>query len=266
MLTKVPQYNEITRKCIIAVGGLFSNVFTVTKDSGGVTKKIVNVPIAYADKEKFIVRLQQDPSLNEDVQISLPRLSFEIVGMEYDSSRQLNKINKVMADKNNQTVHYYSPVPYTLSINLYSYTKTQEDNYQIMEQIIPYFTPDMNLSIKMIKDPEIIQDCQFILNSVNTDSSYDGSFEDRRYIITTYSFMLKMNFFGPFYGINDPEKHFQDGPPTSIIKKVTINVNSNKYTAVVDPFEANKDDVHSIIESWGPRTGGPDDFDVGATV
>ena len=264
MLSKVPQYHGITRKCVIAVGGLFSNIFTISKDSTGTTKKIVNVPLAYAPKEKFIVRLQQDPGLNEDSLISLPRLSFEIVGTEYDSSRQMNKTNKVITERNNLSVHYYSPVPYNITFNLYSYTKTQEDNLQIIEQILPYFTPDMNLSIKMFQDPVIIQDCQFILNSVSTDDSYDGSLEDRRYIITTYTFMLKMNYFGPFFGIIDTENHFENGGLSSVIKKVITNVNNTKYTATVDPFEAKESDVYDILESWSDRTGdSSSDFDIG---
>lgn len=238
---------------VVAVGGLFSNLFCVTKDAQGVTKKIVNVPVSYANKEKFIIRLQQDPGLNEDTQISLPRLSFEIVGTEYDSNRQQNKTNKVVSVKNDRYVYSYSPVPYNLTFNVYSFTRTQSDNLQLMEQILPYFTPDMNLSIKVMQNPDVIQDCQFILNSVSTDDSYDGSFEDRRYIITTYTFMLKMYYYGPMYGINDPENHFENGDPQGVIKKVSINVNTNKYTAVVDPFDANESDPHNIIEGWSAR-------------
>lgn len=253
MLSKIPFYYSTTRLMVIAVGGLFSNIFCVTKDKNKVTQKIVNVPIAYANKDKFIVRLTQDPGLNEDSQITLPRLAFEIVGNEYDSVRQLNKINKTLSTKNDRLVFSYAPVPYNISFNLYSFTRTQEDNLQIFEQIVPYFTPDINLSIKVKQNPDEIQDCQFILNSISTDDSYDGSFEDRRYIITTYSFTLKMFYYGPMVGINDPENHFENGTPGGVIKKVIVNVNNNKYTAIVDPFEANEDDPHSIIEGWSGR-------------
>lgn len=253
MLSKIPYYYGTTRNMVISVGGLFSNIFCVTKDSEGVTKKIVNVPIAYANKDKFVVRLDQDPGLNEDTETTLPRMSFEIVGTDYDSARQLNKTNKTISTKNDRIVYSYSPVPYNLTFNLYSFTRTQEDNLQIMEQIVPYFTPDINLSIKVKQNPDVIQDCQFILNSISTDDSYDGGFEERRYIITTYTFTLKMFYYGPMFGINDPENHFENGTPGSVIKKVIVNVNNNKYTAVVDPFEANINDPHSIVEGWATR-------------
>lgn len=265
MLTNVPFYFSTTRNMVVAVGGLFSNIFCVSKGIDKVTKKIVNVPLAYANKEKFIVRLQQDPGLNEDAQITLPRMSYEIVGTEYDSARQLNKTNKILSIKNGKNVYSYSPVPYNLIFNLYSFTRTQEDNLQILEQIVPYFTPDMNLSIKIMQNPDVIQDCQFTLNSVSTDDSYDGGFEDRRYIITTYSFTLKMNYFGPLLGIGDPENHFENGPATEVIKKVIVNLSTNKYTVVVDPFAANVDDPHTIIEGWSAREP-TTDFDTNRTI
>jgi hypothetical protein len=238
---------------VIAFGGLFSNIFIRNLDKFGVTAKIVNVPIAYANKEKFIVRLQQDPGLNEDTQIQLPRMSFEIVGIDYNSSRQLNKIHKIDDFRNGLPVFSYTPVPYDLTFNLYTFTRTQEDNYQIMEQILPYFTPDMNLAIKVMQNPDQTQNCILVLNNVNTDDQYDGGFEDRRYIITTYSFILKMSYFGPVLGTKDPDKHFEDGTEVSVIKKVTTNVNQMKYTADIDPFAANRGDNFDINEAWSVR-------------
>ena len=254
MLSKKPFYYSTTRKVIVAFAGLFSNIFCVTKDKSGVTRKIVNVPIALVNKEKFLVRLQQDPTLNNDSEILLPRLSFEIVGIDYNSSRQLNKTNKVLSEKDGSTVYSYSPVPYDLTFNLYSYTRTQEDNYQIMEQILPYFTPDMNISIKMMQDPDVIQDCQLILNSISTDDTSDGSFEERRYIISTYSFLLKMSYFGPMFGITDPEGHFDVGSAAEVIKKVVVNLNNTKYTVEVNPFSANATDPYTTPDGWSEIT------------
>jgi hypothetical protein len=250
---------------VVAFGGLFSHLFLRTFDSSGKTVKIINLPIAFASKEKFLVRLQQDPSLQEDVQISLPRLSFEILGFDYDSSKQLNKNQRIQSIKNGRSVIQYAPVPYNITFNLYSFTRTQEDNLQILEQIVPYFTPDINLAIKVMQNPDLTQDCALILNSVNIDDQYDGSFEDRRYIITTYSFTLQTAYFGPLLGTNDPENHFENGREASVIKKVITNVNNMKYTAVIDPFLANSDDIYSIDEGWSERT--PEtDFDTNITL
>lgn len=262
MLSRIPFYHGTTKRMVIAVGSLFSNIFCVSKDLKKQTQKIVAVPLAYANKEKFLVRLQQDPKLSEDVQIVLPRMSYEIVGTEYDASRQLNKVGKIMSVRDGRSVHSYNPVPYNLTFNVYSFTRTQDDNLQILEQIVPYFTPDLNLSIKIMQNPDVVLDCPLILNSVSTDDQYDGGFEDRRYIITTYSFMLKMSYFGPISGIIDPENHFESSPKVSVIKKVKVNLNTNKYSAEIDPFDATAKDPYTIDEQWATRTS-ETDFDVG---
>lgn len=263
MLAKLPFYYQTTKKLVIAVGSLFSSIYIVSKDTNGISKKIITVPLAYLNKEKFIVRLQQAASMNERAEITLPRMSYEISGMNYDQSRQLNKVNKVSGLKDERNVYSYTPVPYNINFNLYSFTRTIDDNYQIMEQIVPYFTPDMNLSIKIMQNPDVIQNCSLSLNSVSTDDQYDGAFEDRQHIITTYSFSLKMNYYGPIFGIDDPEKHFQDSNPVSVIKKVEINLNNNKYTATIDPFSATSSDQYTIDETGWIA---PSNFDTNRTL
>lgn len=250
MITSVPFYHGTTRNLVIAFCGLFSNIFLRTRDADGVTKKIVNVPISFLSKEKFLVRLMQDPGLNEDTMLVLPRLSAELTGISYDPSRQLNKMQKVVSSTSARSVYYYTPVPYVVSFNLYTYTKTVEDNLQIMEQILPFFSPDMNLSIKMLEAPMLIQDIPMILNSVSTDDQFDGSFETSRTIISTYSFSMKTYYYGPILNSTDPEGHFDSDANAQVIKQVNINVSNNKYTAVVNPFAAGQDDPYSIDENW----------------
>lgn len=236
---------------MIAFGGLFGSIYVVNKNAAKQTRKIVKVPIAFASKDKMFVRLQQDPKLDQDVEILLPRLSFEIMGYQYDGSRQLNKTNRTLGVRGSDNVKTFAPVPYNVSFNLYSFTRTMEDNLQIMEQILPYFTPDLNLAIKMVLEPEVIQDVPLILNDVVMDDQYDGGFEDRRYIITTYSFTMKSYYYGASLGTVDPENHFESGDTLSVIKKVDVDINSaRRYSAQVDPFDANTGDVYDIPETW----------------
>ena len=261
MITKVPFYHGTTRNLVVAFCGLFSNLFVVTKDADGVSKKIVNVPISFVNKEKFLVRLMQDPGMNEDSMLVLPRLSAEISGIAYDTSRQLNKMQKIVSTSGTKSVYYFAPVPYTVSFNLYTYTRTVEDNLQIMEQILPFFSPDMNLSIKMLEDPELVQDIPMMLNSVNTEDSAEGSFENMRTIISTYSFTMKVFFYGPILNSSDPEGHFESDTDAQVIKQVNVNVmNNNKYTAVINPFAAGSMDPYAIDENWViivPKPGDP---------
>lgn len=258
MITSNPFYHGSTRKLIVAFGGLFNNIMVSTPDADGYVQKIVKVPIAFAQKEKFIVRLQQDPTLQEDIETLLPRLAYELTGYDYDSSRQLNKMNTKMCFRNDGTpIKMFAPVPYNVNFNLYSFTRTTDDNLQIMEQILPFFSPDMNLSIKMLADPEVVLEVPLTLNGVTTDDQYDGGFEERRYIISTYSFTMKTLFYGPMLGaedLMDPNNHYPDtGTLPGVIKRVIVNVNGvNTFRAEVDPFAASKIEPHNVVEGWTP--------------
>lgn len=258
MITNNPFYHGSTRKLIVAFGGLFNNIMVRTEDSTGDTQKIVKVPIAFAQKEKFIVRLQQDPALQEDIETLLPRLAYELTGYNYDASRQLNKLNRKYCFRNDGTpIKMFAPVPYDVNFNLYSFTRTTDDNLQIMEQILPFFSPDMNLAIKMLQDPEVVLDVPLVLNGVTTDDQYDGGFEERRYIVSTYSFTMKALFYGPMLGAEDlldPDNHFpDDGSLPGVIKRVIVNVNgTSSFRAEIDPFAASKIQPHNVIEGWTP--------------
>ena len=83
---------------------MFNNIVLQNTSSTGAVTKRIRVPLAYAPKEKFLVRLEQQANLQEDraVSITLPRLGFEITGLSYDSSRKLNKMNKTIRVKSNE--------------------------------------------------------------------------------------------------------------------------------------------------------------------
>ena len=72
-------YNESMRKMTVAFGQIFNNIQIKRKDSTGATVQSIRVPLAYAPKEKFLVRLDQQPNLDErEMAITLPRMGFEI--------------------------------------------------------------------------------------------------------------------------------------------------------------------------------------------
>ena len=195
-------YNEGMRKMTIAFGQIFNNIQIKRKDSSGAVIQSIKVPLAYAPKEKFLVRLDQQPSLSErEFAITLPRLGFEISGIEYDASRKLTKVQKFKPIKDNidgKVLNYnYMPVPYNISYQLYCFTATAEGGLQIVEQILPYFQPDYTVTINVIPELGIKRDVPIILNSVNYEDSYSGDFESRRAVIYTLGFTAKTYLYGP---------------------------------------------------------------------
>ena len=123
-------YNEGLRRLTIAFGQIFNDVVVQNKDKNGSVVKRFKVPLAYAPKEKFIVRLEQQANLQNDreVSVTLPRLGFEITGLQYDASRKINKMQKLIRVKSNEDGKKqnfnYAPVPYNISFssNIFSFS------------------------------------------------------------------------------------------------------------------------------------------------
>ena len=195
-------YNESMRRMTIAFGQLFNKIQIKRKDSEGDVVQSIAVPLAYAPKEKFLTRLDQQPNLNErEFSITLPRMSFEISGISYDGSRKLTRVQKykkVKAGEDGKVMTYnYTPVPYNISYSLNIFTATAESGLQIVEQILPFFQPDYTVTINAVPSLNIKRDVPIILNDVNYEDSYSGDFTTRRAVIYTLNFTAKTYLFGP---------------------------------------------------------------------
>lgn len=202
MLNGQTYYHGAIRKTIVAFGRLFSDIKIARQGNDGNIAQTIAVPLAYAPKEKWLVRIDSDPNLTNHAYVSLPRMSFEITGYHYDASRKTNKMNKIVCKDMTNTVNpesksVFSPAPYNVDINLYILSKTHEDSMQILEQILPVFNPEYTLSVNALPDMEIVQDVPVVLNSITSEDNYDGSFQERRFVTLTLSFTIKTNVYGP---------------------------------------------------------------------
>ena len=219
MLNGQVYYHGIIRKSIVAFGRLFSDIYIDRKQGDsvtGTTAQRLQIPLAYAPKEKWLVRLDSDPNLQNNTYTSLPRMSFEIVDYTYDSTRKMNRMQQIKGPTvNDAAPSVYTSVPYNVGINLYILTKTQEDGLQILEQILPTFTPEYTLTLNTIPDLGIKNDIPIILHNVSVQDEYDGSFQERRFVTHTLTFTMKLNLFGAV----DPQK---------LITQVNANVGNNE--------------------------------------
>ena len=246
MLAGQTYYHQTIRKTIVAFGNLFSNIKIERQNkTDGAIEQVLQVPLAYAPKEKWLVRLDSDPNLSQHTYTSLPRLSFEITGMTYDSTRKVGRMNTISLNSNNRIQQQFSPVPYNIDISLYALTKTQEDGLTIIEQILPIFTPDYNLSVIMIPELGITQDIPVILNSVSVQDDYDGDFQTRRFVTYTLNFTVKVNLFGPIAGKSDIRTVMAN------IAQTETEQTLSDYTATVVPVTViPSQESYSVNDNW----------------
>jgi hypothetical protein len=195
-------YHERLRKSVAIFGRLFNEMYVLRKNSSGETISQVKVPLSYAPKQKFLERIRSNPDLNQDqsVAVKLPRMSFELLGITYDTTRQLPKINNYInsGTTNNTRNKIYSYVPYTLNFQLSIYAKNQDDALQLVEQILPRFNPTYTLTLSPLSNlTEIKEDVPITIAGVTFTDDFEGPVEQRRTIIYTLDFEMKANFYGP---------------------------------------------------------------------
>ena len=191
------QYNRTIRKLVVAFGNLFNEIQLVRYNSDLTELERFLIPIAYASKERYVMRLEDDLNLDKKVQVALPRFSFEMTGMNYDSSRKQNTNIKNYAQTTSGFVGQYNPVPYDFDFSLYLYVRNIEDATQVVEHILPYFTPDYTVKINMIPEMGTIKEVPVIFKDASHEIVYEGDRnQETRMIIWTFRFTVKGFIFG----------------------------------------------------------------------
>ena len=247
-------YNGTTRRYIALFGSLFNKMSITRDDNDGNEVQRMVVPISYGPYQKFLAKVTQDPKLNRPQAISLPRMSFEIMSMNYDGARKTNSLNTLQTTDNS---FVYSPSPYNIEFNLYVMTKYAEDGTKILEQILPFFKPEYTFTAFILDDLPAL-DLPLILNSVSAEDLYEADFETRRSLMWTLSFTMKGWFFGPtrerkrikFIDVrNFPQ--MQEGKGSNIVIQPGLTANGEPTTDINEtiPFQQIEFD-----DDWGVIT------------
>ena len=198
-------YHSKTKKAVALFGRLFNNIYVIRQNSAGAVISQLKVPLSYAPKQKYLERIRENPNLTEDTQVAikLPRMSFEIVSLTYDAQRQLAKVGNFTTNSStgevNKRQKFFNPVPYSINFQLNAYAKSQDDALQIVEQILPTFNPQYALTIKPFATeyPNLKEDVQIIIQGVSFSDDFEGAMEQRRTIIYSLDFEMKISYHGP---------------------------------------------------------------------
>jgi len=193
MLNSQHFYHRTIRKIVVAFGTLFNDIEIIryTKNMSQ-AKERFRVPLHYGSKEKYVTRLLSDPNLLKSVNVTVPRMSFELTSMSYDVSRKQQSLLRNFSANNSTRLNtQFAPVPYNFDFSMSIYVRNTEDGTQILEQILPFFTPDFNVTVDFIPGMDQKYDLPIILNSVNTTTEYEGDFSSTRYITWDLEFTAK---------------------------------------------------------------------------
>ena len=188
-------YHQTIRKYVAVFGTLFNDINIERKNSSGTVVERLKVPLAYGPKQKWLLAVQDTTADRKVIATRTPRMGFAMTGVSYDTARKLNTIGRNVAANTSSTttnmITMYNPVPYNFDFELFILVKNAEDGTQILEQILPYFTPEFTVTVNTIPDMNIKADVPIVLNSSSVADEYEGDLSTRRTITWTLSFVLK---------------------------------------------------------------------------
>jgi len=194
-------YNKNIRNIVILFGTLFNDI-NIQRSQNNTLIQDLKVPIAYGPAQKYLAKIEQGSTDDEDfrIGISLPRMSFEITSMVYDNARKLQTTQQIKSLDPNSTdklLSTYTPVPYNYEVDLSIMVLNSDDGAQILEQILPYFTPEFQVTMNEMKTLGIKRDIPIILNSMTSEDDYEGDFLTRRTLVHTLSFTIQGHIYKP---------------------------------------------------------------------
>lgn len=264
MLSNIHFYHRITRKMVVAFGTLFNNIRLVRYNKAG-TQEIerINVPLQYSQKEKFYQRITQDPELTKEVQITLPRMSFDLTSITYDPMRKRSLFTESFSPETQTTIKSIRTTPYNFDFELNIYVRNTEDGTQIIEQILPFFNPDYNVTIDVIGLSDQKVDVPFILQNISYNVDSVGAPDTTRMIIWTLTFTAKGYMFGPILSRNIIRKStantFNSIFELDGLRELTMNANSGagNYQTGEVVFEGRSLDAANstaTVSSWSNTT------------
>lgn len=266
MLSSTHFYHRVTRKMVVAFGTMFNNIRLVRYNKAGTTEiERITVPLTYAQKEKFYARLQQDSNMNQAVQITLPRMSFELTSITYDPIRKTSTFNRTFSPLNSSTIRSVRMTPYNFDFTLSIYVRNTEDGTQIVEQILPYFAPDYTLTADFTGLNEPV-DVPIILQNVVYDPDYVGGPDPLRVLTWTLNFTMKGYMYGPISNVSvirtSTANTYNDTFNLSNTRKITVNsaagsgaTGTFKIGELV--FQGGSYDeatATAYVQSWSPST------------
>ncbi len=276
MLTQY-YYHQIFRKSIIAFGTIFNNILVKRKNPDRKAKESlesIKVPIQYGPFQKYLAMIEAEPRPErQSMQISLPRISFEIKGLNYDGTRKLTPtqmarvVPKEGTDAEGRPVQYsqYMPVPYNLEIEMAILSKNQDDGLQILEQILPNFHPSLNVSIVVIDETKEERDIAIVLNGIGYTDDYEGDYTTRRTLIWTLNFTVKTYLFGPVSAQRDIRKVVLDYRSDIVNRPAELRYSAEPASTKTPPVPRDKIDPtekgsYKVVETFEDVYAGDSEF------
>ena len=263
MLGNPQFYHRTIRKMVVVFGTLFNDIEIVRYTQAGVPKEKWKVPLSFSPKERFLTAITSDPNLIKSIATVVPRMSFNLDSLEYDINRKQVSTLRNFAQNDDTSVNtQFVPIPYNFQFSLSIYVSNTEDGTQILEQILPFFTPDFNVTVDFIPEMDQKYNVPIILDSVASTVEYEGALNEgsTRLILWDLTFTAKGYIWPPVKSgkyIKTANTNTFIDLTTKDIQKVYVDyANGNGVFAQGETLRANNSDLFGTVDFFSNTSSG----------
>ena len=264
MLGNAQFYHRTIRKMVVVFGTLFNDLEIVRYTQAGVPKEKWKVPLSFAPKERFLTAITSDPNLIKSINTVVPRMSFNLDSLEYDSNRKQvsTLMNFAKSSDNNSVSTQFVPIPYNFQFSLSIYVRNTEDGTQILEQILPFFTPDFNVTVDFIPEMNQKYNVPIILDSVASTVEFEGASNEgsTRLIMWDLTFTAKSFIWPPVHSgkyIKSANTNTMIDLTTKDIQKVYVDyANGSGVFAQGETLRANNSELFGTVDYFSNTSSG----------
>ena len=263
MLGNAQFYHRTIRRMVVVFGTLFNDLEIVRYTQAGVPKEKWKVPLTYSPKERFLTAITSDPNLIKSINTIVPRMSFNLDSMEYDVQRkQVSTLMNFAKQDNTSVSTQFVPVPYNFQFSLSIYVRNIEDGTQILEQILPFFTPDFNVTVDFIPEMDQKYNIPIILDSVASTVEYEGGMSEgsTRLILWDLTFTAKGYIWPPVKSgkyIKSANTNTMIDLTSKELQKVYVDfANGNGVFAQGETLRANNSELFGTVDYFSNSSSG----------
>lgn len=216
-------YHHTIWKHVAAFADLFDDMTVyVYDDDRKIPVGMKKVPLILAPKEKVVSALSVLAGEDRpEIDNVLPKISVIWQGITWDNNRQTgsNLTKRVLAyeydsddeeEQNRQNRLVYvdlQPIPWKLEFQVTFWTKYMDEAVQLLENTLPFFHPDLHLSIfERISGQE--RKSKVTLDSVTPNFVYELNEPDRRVIQFDLNFTMECMLYRPYHTEKDIHKAY----------------------------------------------------------
>jgi len=191
-------YPRTLQGITVALLDLFNDISVIRYDTEGLPIGSKKVPITYGPMEKYHLDRIENNYFDSDGKehgqryyLQIPRIALYLNGIVYNSNRATasnswrywfteslelsnGQFDKILSD--------YQPTPYDYNFTLYIKCDDMSNLSQILEHILPYFNPALDLRVKEFSFLNIERDLNVTMDGVNPDFIDDQNEQDSRYL------------------------------------------------------------------------------------